>query len=575
MLNKFSAHWHKFWFEEQSVLPLALFRIVLGLFVLQVSLGELLPNFSLLFGVKGMFDTSSIAVHWWHKVPIFNIFLLLPQDDFYRFCFFCAFVIFAFFLTIGFCTRISAIFVYLGLLTFDTQCPLVLDAGDDFMRLATFLMIFGPAGEAISVDRILKAKKQKIDLQAMPPLMVSPWIQRMLQIQISLVYICALLPKFFGDQWLGGFAVYYASQLTDFAKFPLPDVLRSYPLCKIPTYYTLLVEFSMATFVWIKPLRYWILLAAVLMHLGIDWTMNLPGFEWLFIGSYVLFIDPQDLKKLALWLRSLINFKTRFSYAITNKKLHQKNLTYNYSFLPIFILLISILMAGSFLGTAQRAKYVQVENQSDYSQRLNQISHYWQNKLDQYSSLPENDQSKLTAEEALGTILSLSKNYAEASKLLRIAIAQNAKQESDYNPKLISSFSSLANIYLETGHLDAAELCYKTILNYDAEHYGHAPNRQCIELNNLGVLTYLRGLIAQNKNQQYIYFDKASDLYEQALNKSHNFENRSSPGFRETEASILFNQYLSLRDFGHFKAAKNAKAQAFKRLATNKKLALP
>ncbi len=36
--------WYKFWFQEQSPLPLALFRIFFGFFVVQMSLLELLPN---------------------------------------------------------------------------------------------------------------------------------------------------------------------------------------------------------------------------------------------------------------------------------------------------------------------------------------------------------------------------------------------------------------------------------------------------------------------------------------------------------------------------------------------------
>ncbi len=297
VFDKLRGAWFTFWFKEQSPLPLAIFRIIFGLFLFQLSLFELAPNFFLLFGVKGMFDAPSIVNYWSHKAPVFNVFSLLPPDDNFRVGFFFVFLLFAFFLTIGLFTRFSAIIVYLGLLSFNRQCPWALDGGDDLMRIMAFLLIFSPAGEELSIDRIIKARILGMAAKDMPPSLVSPWIQRIMQIQLSLLYLFAFLPKIVGEQWQSGTAVYYALQLTDCAKFSMPKMLTQFPFYIILTYCTLLVEFSMATLIWIKPLRYWILLSAILLHLGIDWAMNLPCFELFLISTYLVFVDPDDLKK--------------------------------------------------------------------------------------------------------------------------------------------------------------------------------------------------------------------------------------------------------------------------------------
>ncbi len=557
-MNKFSNAWQRFWFKEQSPEPLALFRILFGLFVFQVSLFELAPNFSLLLGAKGMFDTSSVAVYWWQKEPIFNVFLLLPQSDVFRFGFFCIFLVFTFFLTAGLFTRFSAIIVYLGLLSFDNQCPFALDGGDDFMRLIAFLLIFSPAGEAYSIDRIFKAKIRGTTLKDMPLNMVSPWVQRMIQIQISLVYLFAFLPKIVGDQWQSGTAIYYVFQLADFAKFHVPKIMTQFPVYKILTYYTLLVELSMATLVWIKPLRYWILLAAVFLHLGIDWAMNLPCFEFLIMSSYVVFVDPNDLKRVSALFKSLLGFSPKQNNLVEAKIIQH----YNHVFLPTMLFLLFILICGSLMANPIRQQYALLESQRNYDQRLAKVFNYWNDRFKQYSQLPEDDEKRVIAEEALGAILSLKKDYIQSGKLLRNACERLAQQNKAYNPELISALSSLANLYLETYHLDAAELCYKTISNYDTDHLEYAPNRQSIELNNLGVIAYFRALLAKDKAEQTQKYIEADRFFRDALNKSHNSRITSNTGFRQIEAGILFNQSLSLRNLGHLKEAQTAQTKA-------------
>ena len=67
----------------------------------------------------------------------------------------------------------------------------------------------------------------------------------------------------------------------------------------------LAVETSLWTLIWIKELRYWVILAGVLLHICIDLTMSLPIFEMLFVIAYVVFVDPDDLVRLGNWIRSI------------------------------------------------------------------------------------------------------------------------------------------------------------------------------------------------------------------------------------------------------------------------------
>jgi hypothetical protein len=47
-----------------------------------------------------------------------------------------------------------------------------------------------------------------------------------------------------------------------------------------------------------------VLAAALILHLGIDATINLPVFEWAFIAGLITFVDAEDLDKVAPFLKS-------------------------------------------------------------------------------------------------------------------------------------------------------------------------------------------------------------------------------------------------------------------------------
>ena len=63
------------------------------------------------------------------------------------------------------------------------------------------------------------------------------------------------------------------------------------------------IEFALGVFVWFKELRYPVLLLGLLLHLGIEYSMNVPLFEWALLSAYVLFVDPADLQRAIQWVR--------------------------------------------------------------------------------------------------------------------------------------------------------------------------------------------------------------------------------------------------------------------------------
>jgi hypothetical protein len=172
-------------------------------------------------------------------------------------------------------------------------------------RLALFLLCFSRAGDCLSVDSYLKNRNGDWRKAVFDPAPSSPWAQRMLQIQLAIAYVNTGLLKLNSPIWFYGDGCYIATRLNDFFKLPVPIIFEHRISLYVMDWLTIVVELAAGTLIWIKELRYWIILLGVLLHIGIDWMLNIPIFEFAFMSLYILFIDSEDMKKLGHWLQLL------------------------------------------------------------------------------------------------------------------------------------------------------------------------------------------------------------------------------------------------------------------------------
>ena len=288
--------WNGFFFAPQSPAPIALYRILYGLLIV-ADLLLVRGDWLTWYGTRafmGMDTMRKLA-----PGPRLNIFLLLPQDDGWIQAFFWAFLLFAVFLTAGFMSRLSSVVVFVFLFSIHQRNPYILHSGDTLLRAAGFFLMFAPTGAAISIDRLLRVWRGKEGVEPSP---VSPWAQRLIQIQTALVYFATFYAKMLGTEWIKGTALYYTMRLVEFQRFPTP-VLENGVLLRLATWSALTIEFALGVLVWFRKLRYWVLFSGVCLHLSIEYSMNIPLFQWIIMASYVTFIDPADLRRAWEWVR--------------------------------------------------------------------------------------------------------------------------------------------------------------------------------------------------------------------------------------------------------------------------------
>jgi Vitamin K-dependent gamma-carboxylase len=298
--------WLKFWFAPNSPTPVCLFRLVFASLILDAALIHIGPDVLDWYGPYGVTSADAVHRYWWLNEPRFDLFLLGPNTETSVMFFWYIFVAAVVCLLIGFKTRASAIVVTLFLISMDNRQPFAINGGDAMMRILAGYLIFAESGAAFSVDRLITRWKRPTFGQDSVPKPVAPWGQRMIQVQMSLTYWSTICAKVGGAQWLDGTAVYYATRLDDMINHPLP-LYDSLLFCKFLTYYTIFVEASMFSLVWFRDLRYYVLGATMIMHIGIDYSINLPIFEWIFMTSFITFIYPEDLTRCMDFVKKRID----------------------------------------------------------------------------------------------------------------------------------------------------------------------------------------------------------------------------------------------------------------------------
>jgi Vitamin K-dependent gamma-carboxylase len=284
--------WNRFFFREQSVLPLAVFRIAYGLAVIATLL-LLKSDWLAWYGPHAWMSLSTM--HELEPGPRLNILAIVPQDDLWINLFFWVFLASALMLAAGFLSRVNSIVVFVCLASMHQRNLYMLHGGDTFLRVAGFFLMFSPAGAALSLDHLIRIRRGK-ESPILP--LRSPWAQRMIQLELSFVYVTTVLWKLQGASWRRGTALSYVYHLFEFQRFPIPDWMLRPEILKLGTWFALVVEFSLGTLMWIRPLRKTILALGLCFHLLLEYSLNTPMFQWDILTAYLLFLDADTYTRV-------------------------------------------------------------------------------------------------------------------------------------------------------------------------------------------------------------------------------------------------------------------------------------
>ncbi len=282
--------WNRFWFAPISARPLGLYRILFGLMVL-AHLAFLTVDLDFWYTDAGLLqgDEARLAAGPLRFSPLQWI-----QDPVSVRIFFAALAVVVIAFTLGWHTRIMGVLVYMGLLSLHHRNISTNCGPDTLMMVTCFCVMLCPCGAAYSLDarRVARRRGTPADV------LIIPWAQRLLQIQLCIIYFCTAQAKCAGATWLGGTAVHFVLFNSEVRQFNL-EWLGGYPLLiNAMTHAALITEFALAYLLWFRPTRRWVALFGVLLHAGIYPIVNVPLFGEQMVALYLLFLDADEFDAL-------------------------------------------------------------------------------------------------------------------------------------------------------------------------------------------------------------------------------------------------------------------------------------
>lgn len=295
--------WKAFWFGLISARPLATFRIVFGLVgllnlaLLSVELDHWFTDTGLLMGTEAREAAG----------PLRFSLLNYIQDPVSVRIYFAGMAAVTVLLILGWHTRLMAFLFYVGMLSIHHRNISTDNGADVLLMVMAFYLMLSPCGAAYSLDARRTARKRGTPAE---PVIV-PWAQRLIQVQLTLIYLNTALLKAAGGTWQNGTALHYVLNNAEVRRFDFA-FLTQYPiLINLMTYGALLVEFAIPFFLWFRSTRLVAILAGLALHGTIVFMVNIPIFGELMVTSYLTFLTVPELDAFGKSLNPRNGFRKR------------------------------------------------------------------------------------------------------------------------------------------------------------------------------------------------------------------------------------------------------------------------
>lgn len=284
--------WCAFWFTPEPVYTLGLVRMMFGVVAVAWTLA-LLPDLYKVFGEQGVAPQYPRPDYQW------SVFEALPGDKALLIGW-VLLLVSAIAMTVGWHSRLAAIVVFVLIHSFHRRGVYIFNAGDALLTVVALILALSCCGAALSLDQ----RRRTGTFWSAQTL--APWPIRLLQVQLTLVYLVTVEAKLTGSFWADGSAAFYAWR-TDgrWALLPAPEWLTANAiLVNVSTWGTLLIELAIAVLVWNRRWRFWVLGAGVVMHVTMMVTLNVGFFSLAMFVLYFAFVPWEVVERMPAQLKS-------------------------------------------------------------------------------------------------------------------------------------------------------------------------------------------------------------------------------------------------------------------------------
>ncbi len=270
-------------FRPVSSWPLAIGRIVLGVTVFVWAI-------TMMFDAEDLLGSNAVvpvddASTFWRWLPLDSSAAVWAA--------LIGLAVAAICIVVGLRPTVFLLVSFVLLVSIQRRNPVILNSGDIILRDLTLLFALCPTGAACSLDRWRRVGPERF--WTAPK--VAPWGLRLVQLQVSLVYLFAFWSKS-GELWREGVAVSTALRLRDLQRFGELDLLiDSVIVVGLITYGTLIVELLLGVLLWVVRLRPFLIVLGLLLHASIDVLLIVGFFGPALAAGLMSFLDGDAIQR--------------------------------------------------------------------------------------------------------------------------------------------------------------------------------------------------------------------------------------------------------------------------------------
>lgn len=286
--------WNRFWFEPADPATLGAIRICAGamLFYTHLVWGLELTTF---FGPHGWLAPEAVGLLqsgsyawsylWWVDSPAALWTLHVA-----------ALVVFAM-LTVGLFTRVVSILAFIAAVAYVGRATGALFGLDQINVMLAMYLAVGPAGDAFSVDRWLKARGASAPLPVTPRWSANLAI-RLIQIHMCVIYLFAGTAKLTGPAWWNGTAMWMAFGNMEYQSLDMTWMADWPRAMNLMAHITIYWEIFYCALIWPRHTRPIMLLLAVPLHLGIAVCLGMITFGLIMLVGNAAFVPPELVRSM-------------------------------------------------------------------------------------------------------------------------------------------------------------------------------------------------------------------------------------------------------------------------------------
>ena len=213
---------------------------------------------------------------------------------------------FALFCMLSFCfgllTRMAGILTAIFTISYANRAVGAAFGLDQINVMLAFYLAIGPSGASLSLDSVLRRKKQKtinaIAINTGNSSSLANFTTRLIQLHLCIIYLFAGCGKLLGATWWNGEAIWGTVANSEYQTIDM-TWLAAYPfLVNFITHVTLAWEASYVILIWPRWSRPLVILVAMAVHLGIGMTMGMLEFGFIMCTANLVFVSPCLVKAI-------------------------------------------------------------------------------------------------------------------------------------------------------------------------------------------------------------------------------------------------------------------------------------